>query len=140
MATRGKTIRVILSESDKEKVRKLLKAKKNSGRLFTRALILKMLDQSLRVGFVAQAVGVSGRTVTNIGRRYLAKGLDYAISENPRTGRTKVITDRNHQEIIAIACTDAPEGHSRWTLSLLAETAIKKRLFLQLAKKKSESY
>jgi transposase len=107
--------------------------------MFIRALILQMLDQSLTAGFIAQAVGVSRRTVTNIGKRYLENGLDYALSENSRTGRKKIITERNNQEIIAIACTDAPEGYSRWTLSLLAETAIKKRLFVRLAKKKSGS-
>ncbi|MBC8555593.1 MAG: hypothetical protein H8D23_38765 [Candidatus Brocadiales bacterium] len=79
MAKRGKNLSVVLTESDKDKLKEILKAKKMSGRVFQRARGLLLINQSLKIGFVAQAVGVSRKTINNIGTRYLAKGLDYAL-------------------------------------------------------------
>lgn len=137
MATRGKNFKIKLTITEKNQLKQLLK--KIAGRTYQRALILQMLDKSLKMKSIAELLNVSRETITNIARRYVENGLNYALYDKPRPGRNKVITDRSKQEIIAIACTDPPDGYSRWTLSLLADTAIKKRLFLRSVKRKSGS-
>jgi transposase len=64
-------------------------------------------------------------TVFNIKRRYLDEGLDSALHDKPRSGTPRRIEVEARAKITALACCEAPEGHARWTLRLLADRAVK---------------
>jgi len=68
------------------------------------------------------------KTVRDIGKRYLEGGLDRALYERPRQGAKPLLSATERQRIIAMACSDAPEGRARWTVRLIAEQAIKRKL------------
>jgi len=55
-------------------------------------------------------------TVYHIKRRYLAEGIESALAEKPRSGKTVSISGEATARITALACLDAPTGHARWTL------------------------
>ncbi len=61
--------------------------------------------------------------VTLLGGR-TAGGLSNALEELPRSGQPPIITERLEAMITSIACSDAPAGSSRWTLSLLNEKIV----------------
>jgi hypothetical protein len=46
------------------------------------------------------------------------------LHDAPRSGRPIVIDGVQRAKITALACSDAPEGHDRWTLRLLAEKVV----------------
>lgn len=74
----------------------------------------------------AKSNGVCIATVTNTVRQYITEGLESTVSlkrnVNSDNARRK-LDGRAEAHLIEIACTPAPEGHSRWTLRLLEEQA-----------------
>jgi len=47
-----------------------------------------------------------------------------ALKDHPRPGKTAKLTNKQAAHVIAIACSDAPEGHEHWTLRLLADKVV----------------
>ena len=68
-----------------------------------------------------EAAGTSTSTISRVRSQYIAEGLDEALSEKPRPGAARKLSDRQVQRIIAVACTDPPEGFARWSVRLLTE-------------------
>jgi len=66
--------------------------------------------------------------VRNIAARYRATGLDRALYERPRPGAAEVLGTADKQRIIALLCTDPPTGAARWTVRLIAEQVVKRKL------------
>jgi len=87
-----------------------------------RAYVLLLLDKGVKNVVIAEMLDISPNTVTNIKKRYLEGGIDYAIHDKPRSGQPKKYDVEKETKIIALACTDPPEGNKRWTTRLLAET------------------
>jgi putative transposase len=115
-----------LKEKDEESVNKLLKKSKEELRL----VILTLLNNSdLSQKEIAKILNITPKTVSKIKKRYLEEGLDSAINDNPRSGQPKKYDVEKETEIIALACTDPPEGSKRWTVRLLAETLREKEGF-----------
>jgi hypothetical protein len=46
------------------------------------------------------------------------------LEDAPRSGRPVVISGEQRAQITALACSDAPEGHARWDLRLLADKIV----------------
>lgn len=90
-------------------------------RIAKRARILLCLDKGQSVDEVAAVVGCGTATVKRVRRRYMDEGWERAIADSPRPGRPKKLTARQERELIALACTDPPEGAARWTVRLLAK-------------------
>jgi len=69
---------------------------------------------------------VSKQTVQNISQRYSDEDLDTAISKKQRNNPhiPYKITDVVEASIIALICSTAPSGRSKWTLRLLAYKTI----------------
>ncbi len=101
---------------------------KQSVRSLKRAQVLLQLQQGKTPSAVAQLVSVSPAMVYNIRNRYLAEGLTVALSEKPRPGQPSKFDKAAQAHLTAIACSQAPEGHSRWTLRLLADRLVELRL------------
>jgi transposase len=68
---------------------------------------------------MADALGVSWRTIIRIKARFKEEGME-AIKEHPRPGRPVRITGDIEAKLVMLACSSPPEGRSRWTLQLLA--------------------
>lgn len=80
------------------------------------------MGQKRTLAQVAEATVLSSVSVSHIKRRYFEGGLERALYDNPRPGRpvTKMTGDVEAQ-LIALTCSEPPEGHDHWTLRLLAE-------------------
>ena len=119
---------VYLSEEERSRLRGLLRRGAAPARVQTRARILLLTDSSLgrhrAEEEVSQAVLTSVSTIRRTRGRFLAKGLEAALSEKPRTGRTPKITGEIEAQLVLLACTQAPEGHDHWTLRLLADRLV----------------
>jgi transposase len=74
---------------------------------------------------VVLQVGVSLATVYNIAARYKAgRQLADALAEKPRSGQPSKFSKAAQAQLTALACSKAPEGHSKWTLRMLADKLV----------------
>ena len=118
--------RVRLTSQEREVLRKKVSSGSAPAREIQHAQILLKVDGGLVDRSVAEAVGVSSRTVQRIRQRCSRQGIGPALSRKaqpPRPGKRK-ITDEMEARLIAVACSDPPEGRSRWTLRLLSAKAV----------------
>jgi len=78
------------------------------------------------VARVSEAVGLSARSLEHLKQRFVEEGMDSALARKEReTPPRKLVFDGNFEaRLIALACGDAPEGRSRWTVRLLAEKVV----------------
>lgn len=90
-------------------------------RVAKRARILLCLHEGLTTDEVAATVGCGTATVKRVKRRFICDGWEKAIADAPRPGRPKKLVSKQERELIALACTDPPEGAHRWTVRLLAK-------------------
>ena len=107
-----------LPENDKKALKKFVKKSKE----VLRANILLLLDKDFKNVEIAEILDIDPNTVRNIEKRYLEGGYGYALYDKPRSGQPKKYGIEEETVIAALACTDPPEGHKRWTIRLLAET------------------
>lgn len=113
-----------LSKEERSSLKTLFSGGNGSNRMQNRARILDLLARNTKASEIATLLDCSLTTVYNIKHRYQAQGLESALTEKPRSGKPTRITGEQKARITALACSDAPEGHARWTLRLLADKAV----------------
>lgn len=113
-----------LTEQDQSSLRSILSKGKSSARVQTRARVLDLLHRLEHPERIAEILQVGVATVYNIQKRYAAEGLESALTEKPRPGKPPIISGEMKAHITALAYSDAPCGHARWTLRLLADKAV----------------
>jgi transposase len=73
---------------------------------------------------IAVTTGASRSTVERTRRRFAREGLEAALTDKPRSGAPAKLDGKQEAMIVALACSDAPEGQARWTAKLLASRAV----------------
>ena len=111
---------VRLTAQDKGRLRRMIRAGRNPTEAITQARILLKTDEGWTAARAVVAMDVSQRTVFRAKRRYAEKGLDEALRRRNQVNRYRKLDDRGEAHLIALACSEPPEGHEHWTLRLLA--------------------
>jgi transposase len=114
---------VDLTAEERTTVEQLLQKGKSSARKLTRARILLQADEGLTDEEIATALAVGIATVERTRQRFVEANLE-ALNELPRPGGQCKLSGKQEAHLIAVACTPAPSGHTRWTLQLLAEQVV----------------
>lgn len=112
-----------LSDDDRSTLEALLSKGTLSVRKFKRATALLELDRGKTLQDVAATLNVTYTTVGSWRDGYRAAGLS-CLDDAPRSGRPTLIDGAQRAKITALACSDAPDGHARWSLRLLAEKVV----------------
>ena len=97
-------------------------------RTVLRALALRQLAEGQTVRRVAKNVALTPKTVWLTSQRYRQGGLGRALYERPRPGKAALLEAQQRQRIVALACGPPPEGRARWTVRLLTEEVVKRKL------------
>lgn len=113
-----------LTKEERSSLKTLFRSGKGANRQQSRARILDLLDREVPPPQIAETLSCAVGTVYNVKRRYQQGGLDAALTDKPRSGKPPTISGAQRAKITALACSPAPEGHSRWTLRLLADRAV----------------
>ena len=124
----AKLYRVSLTQDEREHLLGVTKRGKSSGRKVKRALILCKADEGLTDQQVAEALLVGPATVGRVRQRFVEGGLKRALNDLPRPGQRRKLDGKQEAHLVAVACSTPPEGHSRWTLQLLAGQAVELEL------------
>lgn len=94
-------------------------------RKLKRAQILLAADAGMSDDDIATSVGVGHSTVYRTRRRFVESNLTAALSEEPRAGAERKLTDKQEALLVATACSSPPAGRARWTLELLADEMVR---------------
>lgn len=115
-----------LSEQDYEEIYRILDTGKHSSRTIKRAQVLRHLhEQTLNYEAIAEQSGYkTTATVCLIAKRYRQGGIATALYDAPRPGQPEKFSTDDQARITAIACSQAPDGRSAWTLRLLADKVV----------------
>ena len=115
-----------LSVRQKQKLEDITHKGKHGSCEIKRAQVLLKSSKGVKDKDIAKQVGVTVRTIERIRQRFCAKdgGLDRALYDLPRSGQPPRLDDAKEAKLIAIACSNAPEGYDHWTLSLLQKKLI----------------
>lgn len=116
--------KVSLSASEKAELTSIIKKGTHKSRKITRARALLLLDSGKERFEILSELGIDSNHYYRIKKRYFAGGLSNALEELPRSGQPPIITERLEAQITSIACSDAPAGSARWTLSLINEKLV----------------
>jgi hypothetical protein len=117
-----------LEADDRAELKRFRREQLLTDRQWRRLRTLEMLDGGQSVIGVSRALGTYPREVRRVGWRYLEEGLAHALSEDHRYSPPPLLDDRLRARIVALACSDPPEGRARWTVALLAEEAGRRRV------------
>ena len=127
---------VELSAEERERLEQIRRKGKGLPYRRTHAGILRLADQAPGAPAwideqVAQAVGVTRRTVENVRQRLVEQGFEAALGRKKRETPPvePKLTGETEARVIALACSPAPEGRARWTLALLAEKSVELNVF-----------
>ncbi len=127
--------KITLSKEEQQELENISKKGKAAARtvLLSRALLLLDANkdgEKWTVAKVADAVGLTTRTLEHMKKRFVEEGIDFAIQrkkrEKPPTA--KIFDGEFEAKLIALACTDAPEGRNRWTVRLLADKIVELKI------------
>jgi putative transposase len=115
---------LILSKQEIRSLTTLLNKGSAKARVLTRARTLDLLHRKQHPEDIAATLRISTQSVFNLKRRFFDGGLETALYDQPRSGRPLEIDGLQRAKVTALACSQAPHGHARWTLRLLADKAI----------------
>ncbi|MDD5484307.1 MAG: helix-turn-helix domain-containing protein [Kiritimatiellae bacterium] len=118
-----KKLKLELKRQDRLILKELSRRGEHHAREMVRANMLLALDQGMADATIAQMLGVERTTLWRTRRAYRAGGLQRALYDMPRPGRPMKYKMREQSEIVALACSNPPEGRERWTLTLLTQAA-----------------
>ena len=121
-------LRVHLKKRDRDELDRVLSGGIQPVRVVLRSLALCQLHDGTSISEVASTVHLTAKAVREIGRRYEESGLERALYDKQRPGAQRLLDTKQRQRIIAIVCSDPPEGRARWTVRLIAEEAVKRKL------------
>jgi transposase len=123
--------RVILSEQERKDLEALTRCGKTGAKRFIHARALLLSDTgpeglAWTVVDVAAALGVTSRTIEHLKQRFVEEGFEAALVRKSRVKppRDVIFDGAFEARLIALACSDAPDGYLRWTVRLLADKAV----------------
>jgi putative transposase len=119
---------VLLGKAYRLKLQRLVASNGSAARVRARAQILLLSDRGWDRVSIVEATGTSTATVSRIRGQYVASGLNAALTEKPRPGIQRKLSERQVQQVVAIACSEPPEGYARWSVRLLTEEVKRKGL------------
>src|SRR5260370_33773991 len=121
-------LRIEVTRKDQKELRRLLSGGVQQVRVVLRAVALLQLTKGVSAPRVSRTIPLTAQAIRKIAHRYREGGLERALYERPRPGPAEILEDSQKQRIIAMVCSQAPEGRARWTGRLVAEQAVKRKL------------
>lgn len=121
--------RVTLTDEEIEQLQKLIQKGGKGYRIRHAQLLLKLDDKPENAEWTYErmksAYGASASTVAGIAKRFVMEGLEAALGRKKHDNYHRKVTGEVEARICAIACSEPPEGRSRWTMQMIADELIR---------------
>lgn len=112
---------IALSEKEREELEQVVKTGRHSARERRRAQTLLWSDGGKTDKEIAHLHGVTPLTVATTRQRWVE---EKRITDKPKPGREKKLDGKQEVFLVALACSDAPDGREGWTMQLLADRLV----------------
>jgi transposase len=112
-----------LADEDRELIESYRVKGLRYAREVNRAHILLSLDRGIPEARIMEVLGVGRTAIWRTRSAYLEGGAQYALCDEPRSGKPREYDTDAEAQITALACSKPPEGARRWTLKLLEQVA-----------------
>lgn len=109
---------IVLSQAEREELEAIVKGGKHKARRIRRAQTLLWSDAGKSDLEIARLHGISPLTVANTRQRWVG---EKTLADKARPGRPPLLDGKQEAFLVALACSDAPEGQADWTMELLAD-------------------
>jgi hypothetical protein len=126
-----KTYHVRLTPEERAELDALTRRRSQKAAPVKRALVLLAADESdlgpaWTDAQIAEVYPMSVRTVERLRQRLVEHGLERALHGIPRGPRqpARTFDGQTEAHLVALRCSDPPEGYARWTLQLLADQMV----------------
>jgi len=121
--------KVKLNDEEIEELESLIK-RGGKGYRIKHAQILLKLDEkpenkSWTYDRIREAYSASHATIAGVAKRFVENGLESALGRKKRENYPRKVTGEVEAKISVIACSEPPEGHSRWTMQMIADELIR---------------
>jgi transposase len=123
--------KVKLTELQRERLIEIVRNGKQQAKVIMHANVLLQADCSangpaLKAKVIAENLNIHSRTVHRIRRKYAEEGIDAAIQRKPhKQYKPRRLDGEAEAHLIALSCSQAPEGRISWTLELLANELVR---------------
>jgi transposase len=130
---------VILNDTERDELKRLIAAGTAPARKLTHARILLKADQGPEgPGWVddavAEAVETSQPTVSRVRKQYFEEGLEAALNRRPPNREYhRKLDGEQEARLVALACSEPPEGQARWSLRLLADRMVEREIVEEIS-------
>jgi transposase len=118
---RKKAFEVELTAEEKVELQSVVKQGYHPSRVIRRAQTLLWIDAGKSDKEIAKLHDVSLATVGNTRKKWV---LEKTVEDKPRPGRPPIMDGKQEAMLVALACSDAPDGVEDWTMQLLADRVI----------------
>lgn len=115
---------VHLSSAEHDALRELIQNEAPRSRRVKHAKILLESDTQKSAVYVAEWVGVGHSTVERTRQRYSEGGLEAALNDKVRLGPAPKLDGKQAAFVVALACSDTPDGKERWSMQMLADKLV----------------
>ena len=112
---------VKLSEEEREELKKISRTGKASARIIQRAQILLWSDEGKQDKEIIELLDCAPMTVSSTRERWVK---EKRLTDLPRKGVPRLLDAKQESLLVALACSDAPEGRAEWTMQLLADKLV----------------
>jgi transposase len=120
---RPQTFLVRLTPEQRESLEQL-RGKPLSRKQQYRREILLRADEGDTDREIADELGIHAATVQRTRRRFVEDGMEAALADKPRPGAPPKMDGKQEAMIVALACSEVPDGQARWSVRLLARRAV----------------
>ena len=128
-----KRYKVQLSNEERTGLQKLISAGVAPARKLIRARILLKVDEGLTKTEVSRALDVSLNTVTNVCRSFQEQRLEAVERKKPEREYEHRLDGEAEAHLIAIACSEPPEGREHWTLRMLQREMVRRKYVVKVS-------
>ena len=119
---------VTLTDEERQELKSLVQ-KGGKGYRVRHAQILLKLDQrpenkAWTYDRIKDAYGASRSTIAGVAKRFVMEGMETALGRKEQKNRYRKMTGDVEARICTIACSEPPQGASRWTMQAIADELI----------------
>lgn len=119
---------VKLTQEQRDELLELTRKGTLQARMLRRANILLLSDEGMKDKDIAAAMKCSNATVERTRKCFVQSGLPAALKEKPRPGAQPRLDTRGEAHLIALACSNPPEGRVKWTMQMLADRMVELKI------------
>lgn len=122
--------KVTLTSEERDRLKAVVSKGKHSSLQYRNACILVNCDEGphgdkLSNEQIAQVLQINTKTVERLKERFVEEGFEACVDRKPYPQKKKIKADGDFEaHLVALSCSEAPEGYTRWSLRMLADKMI----------------